>query len=360
MDDHDLDLLVASLAPVRDDELIEPTPELARRAAALTRADAADAGSGPPPIPGDGPPPPPRSPVPGPVPRARGRVLVAAGLAVALLAGAATVVALARDDEVQPGQVEVVPTPAPAPVAMCGAAFPLPFNVPDGFTPSETLVTDSNDPAPGQLIARWRSATGELELRWPADPVNAASLPVVPEDLPPLSGSVSADSQNHSLPDGRATRLTFGRLSGIADPTSPSDCQTFQWRVTDSDPLRVGAVTEHLRERPFDLAVGPLVENAVQVDALPPLIPCESPMGTLPSRTVEVAATRAATSASVALEEFVGPADLPTEGYTALELADDSVVYAWSPVGRTEFAILVYARRTAGGWVISRYDRSAC
>jgi hypothetical protein len=252
------------------------------------------------------------------------------------------------------GRSETGGSAAPA----CGSELPRPLAIPQGYNgPHARGIRDAPTPASAtQLVQSWTATTGDIEVRWPADPPLAASFP--PQDPPaPSPGAVGAVTPNkiEQAPSGRFFNYIVFSLRD-----QQPDCQTLQVSVFDTDDATVAATINQIRQTPFASNL-PLIAGSRTVDAAPSVVPCRTPPGvSSPNRGGPITGADSHSTPAVALQGFVeSDPTLPRNSYQELRLPDGSIAYAWqNPAG--DWVIVIHVTPTNGTWTVDNWNASGC
>jgi len=189
-----------------------------------------------------------------PEPRRPSRLLAAMATVAVLVAGTiAAVVVTERDRPSETTRVATQPTttealkPPDSGVAgsepTCGSQLPRPVDVPDAYGGPQRVASS----VPGQLVVEWTSATGNIVVRWPADPQfqQLVGLTMAPTpDGQPGVASASTIQDVKQTASGSYSRSTVFGLRNVL-----SECRSLQVDVIDTELSRVDAGMGRLTNR---------------------------------------------------------------------------------------------------------------
>lgn len=249
----------------------------------------------------------------------------------------------------------------------CGDRTPMEVAVPLRFlgpisAPSGHAI---RQPALGQLVLTWASATGHVEVRWPADAHNN----------PFIGDQGGADTDETRTGNG-----VLGAISPTAEPagngrlarhmifllptTQSDNCNTIQISVQDTDLARVDSAVEEIERQPFQSSV-PLVVGQESPRAMPSVVPCSTPAGSPPSanRGAELTGpARASATPDAALAAFLSESpSLLQRGWVMLSLPDGSVAYGNSGYGgQPGYVTVVHMGAAPDGWTARSWEASGC
>lgn len=283
------------------------------------------------------------------------------GLLTAGAATAAVVVALFAFASGRPAQDVSVIDPAappnataaatPATDVTCGSELPVMVPVPGRYQgPTLGPNPHGTDPVEhGQHAVHWTSATGTIEVRWPAD----ADASVWSTRNTRYVGDVTQQD------DGTWKQTMELPATGVTQ----AGCTHMQVTVYDQTRTGLDATAESLFSGPY-LPVGtPLVAESRPADALPSAIACNAPAGvaTPPNQGGETELSPAA-SPEEALAAFLEEhRTLLFTEYTALNLPDGSIAYVQpSPERDGAYITVIHVIETPLGWRVESSDASGC
>jgi hypothetical protein len=249
--------------------------------------------------------------------------------------------------------------------------------VPPGFDgptsgPSGDLGTS---PAADQLTVHWTSATGSIEVRWPAGPGTFGQVEDRGTDQA-TGATLAISGDPRPVANGRhAVGIDVSDTQLAAAP----GCQTIQIMITDVDPQRAREVGSQLLASSTEAGGvfgGPAVElvtSSRTADAPPEIPPCHAPAGVDhvdrvggpvelgPSATAEEALRAFVDSTRIQdVDAFGQPVSWPTvvdRGYVATTLPDGSIAFVATV---DQGVTVVHAVPTDGGWTIDRWDATGC
>jgi hypothetical protein len=254
---------------------------------------------------------------------------------------------------------EQSPTEGLAPALLCGTTLPRPLVIPPSYTgPQRRAVDDaSTPPSATQLVLSWKSATGDLEVRWPADAQLASVfVPNDPPDASPVAGvGVVIPFQPQPTTTGRLFNYVAFQLADQAP-----ECQTVQLTAFDTDAGRVNETINQLEQRPF-ASTPRLVNGSRTADAAPDVVACPTPPGvSSPNRGGRVSGLGVYPTPEGALDGFVkADQTLIQFGYQELRLPDGSITYAvQGPMGG--WVTVIHVAPTEGGWAVKSWIGSGC
>jgi hypothetical protein len=253
-------------------------------------------------------------------------------------------------------------SPSPTRSPVCGAAVPVPVTLPQGWTgPRLGAASTAGEPAlPGQLVVNWTGPEGSVEARWPAS-------------LDPDAGAGTSESVVISVPDGGTP------VAMVTVPNRTGRCEVMQltWFGTVPDGFGDGVVGFTGPDQP--VAAQRMMRALVAFVTAPVrlrLVTATRHTGTLPTSAVRCSGGN---SPNVHGSVTQPPAGTPEAALGELLRSGDAVTAhlqpsGWTklvtPAGRVTFAVpfdggagwvqLVVMRRTAGGWLVERWESSGC
>lgn len=304
-------------------------------------------------------------PAPPPGPRRPPR-LVAASITLAVLAACAVAALVLRDSD-GPSTTEVATlststsvatTPASSPEPTCGAQLPRPLDLPEGYRGPERVASSVE----GQLVLRWTSSGGSIDVRWPADPsfgwLLGRTIPATSDGGPSVAGSGTTGEITETAP-GRYSRTIVFDLRNV-----PPDCRALQVDVIDADPARVDAGAGRLANKGLFVSNVPLVVGSEDRAMPPTVIPCNAPAGVAvpPKRGGPVTGAAVHPAPTDALKAFLDTdSSLIPNQYLEIRLPDGSIAYAkeqWMRPGA--YVTVVHVVRIGSGWSVDRWEASGC
>lgn len=242
--------------------------------------------------------------------------------------------------------------PSPSPVeAACGDELPGTVPVPDGYGgPTIGASPDRVDPVEtGQLVVHWTSATGTIEVRWPAD-ADAAVWGT--HNTGDIGNVVQQD-------DGTWTQTMALPAAGVTE----TGCTHMQVTVFNETRAGLDATAEPLFSGPYLPLDTPLVAESRAANSLPSALACNAPasVSTPPNQGGETDSTPAHTPEE-ALSAFLDEHRtlLPAE-YTALHLPDGSIAYVQPAPQRDDaYITVIHVTQSEAGWHVDSWDASGC
>jgi hypothetical protein len=297
---------------------------------------------------------PPPAPIEGAAGAWTGRELILWGVTYGANRSTHAAAAAYRPSTRRLGRSETGRSAAPA----CGSELPRPLAIPQGHNgPHARGISDApTPPSATQLVQSWTATTGDIEVRWPADPPLAASFP--PQDPPaPSPAAVGAVTPN-SLEQAPSGRFFNYIVFSLRD--QQPDCQTLQVSVFDTDGATVVAAINEMRQTPFASSL-PLIAGSRTVDAAPGVVACRTPPGvSSPNRGGPITGAGSHPTPAAALQGFVeSDPTLPRNSYQELQLPDGSIAYAWqNPAG--DWVIVIHVTPTSGTWTVDNWNASGC